>query len=169
MKINVRTAKKADIAKIAAIEKAVFPAEEALSEDTFEWCFASFPDGFAVAETAAADSDAPDKVEIAAAIVCRPTALRLVTDEIYERKEIGRGDTFAIMTFVVAPHLQRQGLGDKMLEASLALFREKGAKNFSLACKEHLKAFYGRHGFRAAGISRLTLGGAVWHDMYLTL
>ncbi|MBQ9882150.1 MAG: GNAT family N-acetyltransferase [Synergistes sp.] len=166
MKINVRAAEKADIAGIAAIEKAVFPPEEALSEETFKWCFASFPEGFAVAESAAADGG---KGETAAAIVCRPTALRLITDEIYERKEISRGDTFAIMTFIVAPHLQRQGLGDKMLEASLALFREKGAKNFSLACKEHLKAFYRRHGFIEAGLSRLTLGGAVWYDMYLTL
>ncbi|MBR4401411.1 MAG: GNAT family N-acetyltransferase [Synergistes sp.] len=166
MKINVRMAKEADTAKIAAIEKAVFSPEEALSEETFRWCFASFPEGFAVAEPAAAAAESAD---IAAAIVCRPTAMRLVTDEIYERKEMSKGDTFAIMTFIVAPHLQRQGLGDKMLEASLALFREKGAKNFSLACKEHLKAFYGRHGFREAGLSRLTLGGAVWHDMYLTL
>ena len=167
MKINVRTAEKADTAKIAAIEKAVFPAEEALPEETFEWCFASFPEGFAVAESAAANAGGAGGGEIAAAIVCRPTTLRLVTDDIYEKKEMSKGETFAIMTFVVAPHLQRKGLGDKMLEASLALFREKGAKNFSLACKEHLKAFYGRHGFKAAGISRLTLGGAVWYDMYL--
>ena len=169
MEINIRMAEKSDIKKIAAIEAAVFTPEEALSYETFRWCFAAFPEGFAVAEAAADSAGEAGKGEIAAAIVCRPTAQRLITNDIYEKKEMHKGDTFAIMTFIVAPHLQRQGLGDKMLEASLALFREKGAKNFSLACKEHLKAFYRRHGFIEAGLSRLTLGGAVWYDMYLTL
>lgn len=169
MEINIRMAEKSDIKKIAAIEAAVFTPEEALSYETFRWCFAAFPEGFAVAEAAEDSAGEAGKGEIAAAIVCRPTAQRLITNDIYEKKEMHKGDTFAIMTFMVAPRLQRQGVGDRALAAAIAHFRDKGAKSFSLACKEHLTPFYGRHGFAYEGISALRLGGAVWHDMYMSL
>ncbi|KEJ92318.1 GNAT family N-acetyltransferase [Synergistes jonesii] len=165
IEIKVRRAYDVDVARIAEIEKGAFPPEEALSADRLRWCFHAFPEGFAVAE--AAGGGAVEAGEIVAAMVCRPTALRRITDEIYETKELPKGDTFAIMTFIVEPGLQRQKLGERTISAALELFRRNGVKNFSLACKDHLIKFYGRHGFKLAGRSELKLGGALWYDMYL--
>ncbi len=156
MKLNIRTAKEADLQRIFVIEEESFPPEEAASLEKYRWRLEHFPEYFLVGET---------EEEIAAVVCMIPMKAKVITDEIFEMEEVPRGNTCAVLTVMTGAKYRKQGLAEQMLKEAIEVCRGLSMKSMALTCKEHLIHYYAKFGFEKIGVSQSVHGGAVWYDM----
>ena len=159
--MTVRYALPSDLAALAAVEAACFPAAEAATEKDIKnrldyyanhfWLLfdgdtlVSFVDGFVTNE-------------------------KDLTDEMYENAALHNENGAWQMIFGVntLPAYRRQGCAAQLLERAIHDARAQGRKGLVLTCKDALIHYYEKFGFVNEGISASVHGNVVWYQMRLT-
>ena len=151
----------ADLAAVAAVESACFPAAEAATEKDFAARLAVYPNHFWLLE------DDGTLVSFVNGLVTDEPLLR---DEMYADASLHneRGAWQMIFGVNTLPQYRRRGLAGQVLERVIADARAQGRKGCVLTCKDKLIHYYEKFGFRNEGVSASTHGGVVWYDMRLT-
>ena len=152
----------ADLAAVAAVEGACFPAAEAATEKDFAARLAVYPNHFWLLE-----EDDGTLVSFVNGLVTDEPLLR---DEMYADASLHNEHGAWQMVFGVntLPQYRRQGLAGQVLERVIADARAQGRKGCVLTCKDKLIHYYEKFGFQNEGVSASTHGGVVWYDMRLT-
>ena len=160
--MRIRTASMADLAAVAAVEGACFPAAEAAKEKDFAARLAVYPNHFWLLE-----EDDGTLVSFVNGLVTDQPLLR---DEMYADASLHNEHGAWQMIFGVntLPQYRRQGLAGQVLERVIADARAQGRKGCVLTCKDKLIHYYEKFGFQNEGVSASTHGGVVWYDMRLT-
>lgn len=160
--MHIRTASMADLAAVAAVEGACFPAAEAATEKDFAARLAVYPNHFWLLE-----EDDGTLVSFVNGLVTDEPLLR---DEMYADASLHNEHGVWQMVFGVntLPQYRRQGLAGQVLERVIADARAQGRKGCVLTCKDKLIHYYEKFGFQNEGVSASTHGGVVWYDMRLT-
>lgn len=162
---RIRTASTADLDAIAALEAACFPPAEATDRETIAARLAAYPDHVWLAV-----EDGPERLVAGVNGMC--TDLPDLTDEMFSRAELHEPDGAWQMIFSVAtaPDRRGEGLAGALVRHAIEDARAGGRRGVVLTAKPELVGFYARLGFRDEGVSQgSTHGGAVWHQMRLTL
>ena len=152
----------ADLAAVAAVEGACFPAAEAATEKDFAARLAVYPNHFWLLE-----EDDGTLVSFVNGLVTDEPLLR---DEMYADASLHNEHGAWQMVFGVntLPQYRRRGLAGQVLERVIADARAQGRKGCVLTCKDKLIHYYEKFGFQNEGVSASTHGGVVWYDMRLT-
>ena len=160
--MHIRTASIADLAAVAAVEGACFPAAEAATEKDFAARLAVYPNHFWLLE-----EDDGTLVSFVNGLVTDEPLLR---DEMYADASLHNEQGAWQMVFGVntLPQYRRRGLAGQVLERVIADARAQGRKGCVLTCKDKLIHYYEKFGFQNEGVSASTHGGVVWYDMRLT-
>ena len=160
--MRIRTASMADLAAVAAVEGACFPAAEAATEKDFAARLAVYPNHFWLLE-----EDDGTLVSFVNGLVTDEPLLR---DEMYADASLHNEHGVWQMIFGVntLPQYRRRGLAGQVLERVIADARAQGRKGCVLTCKDKLIHYYEKFGFQNEGVSASTHGGVVWYDMRLT-
>ena len=160
--MHIRTASMADLAAVAAVEGACFPAAEAATEKDFAARLAVYPNHFWLLE-----EDDGTLVSFVNGLVTDEPLLR---DEMYADASLHNDHGGWQMVFGVntLPQYRRRGLAGQVLERVIADARAQGRKGCVLTCKDKLIHYYEKFGFQNEGVSASTHGGVVWYDMRLT-
>ena len=79
------------------------------------------------------------------------------------------GDKTVIMSVVVHPDYQRQGIANIMLKNFIEHTINLKKTEIQLMCETVLIGLYASHGFIELGISDSNYAGLNWHEMSLTL
>lgn len=157
----IRTADAADLAAIAAVEAACFPAAEAATEADFAARLAVYPNHFWLLE------EDGTLISFIDGMVTDEPFLR---DEMYENAALHNESGAWQMIFGVntLPAYRRQGCAGWVMERVIADARAQGRRGCVLTCKAALVHFYETFGYVNEGRSTSTHGGAEWYDMRLT-
>ena len=160
LEIIIRFANKNDLDSIAKIESICFPKEEAASESSFKKRFEVFPENFLVAETKT------DKKIIGFINGCTTDKPEL-PDILYADANLHdkNGDYQTIFGIDTLPEYRRQGVGEHLMKALIALTKKRGKKGLVLTCKDYLIHWYEKFGYKNKGVSNSCHGGAKWNDM----
>ncbi len=160
--LTVRHATPADLDAITALEAACFPPAEAAPRDSFAARLAAFPDRFWLLY---ADG------ELVSMVNGFTTNERVLTDDMFADAYLHEPTGRIQMIFGVATHPlhQRQGYAAILLRAATEDCRREGREALVLTCKPHLRDYYARFGFIDEGTSVSEHGGALWHQMRLSL
>ena len=152
----------ADLAAVAAVEGACFPAAEAATEKDFAARLAVYPNHFWLLEE--------DNGTLVSFINGMVTDEPILRDEMYENAALHNEQGAWQMIFGVntLPQYRRRGLAGQVLERVIADARAQGRKGCVLTCKDKLIHYYEKFGFQNEGVSASTHGGVVWYDMRLT-
>ena len=152
----------ADLAAVAAVEGACFPAAEAATEKDFAARLAVYPNHFWLLE-----EDDGTLVSFVNGLVTDEPLLR---DEMYADASLHNEHGAWQMVFGVntLPQYRRRGLAGQVPERVIADARAQGRKGCVLTCKDKLIHYYEKFGFQNEGVSASTHGGVVWYDMRLT-
>lgn len=157
--MTIRTAKMSDLAAIAAVEAACFPAAEAATEAQFAeriryygnhfWLMleenklVAFVDGFV--------TDEPD-----------------LTDAMYDNAAMHHETGAWQMIFGVntLPEYRRKGYAGQLIRRAIEDARAQGRKGLVLTCKDALVEYYAGFGFTDEGVTdKSTHGNVMWHQM----
>ena len=159
--MTIRTATAADLAAIAAVEAACFPAAEAATEAEFAARLAVYPNHFWLLE---------EDGKLIAFIDGLVTDEPILRDEMYENVAFHNENGAWQMIFGVntLPAYRRRGCAGAVLERVIADARAQGRRGCVLTCKDKLVHYYEKFGFVNEGVSQSTHGGVVWYDMRLT-
>lgn len=159
--MTIRTASAADLAAVAAVEAACFPAAEAASETELAARLAVYPRHFWLLEEDGA------LISFIDGLVTDEPVLR---DEMYENAALHNEDGTWQMIFGVntLPAYRRRGHAGALMERVIADARAQGRRGCVLTCKAALVHYYEKFGFVRQGRSASTHGGAEWYDMRLT-
>ena len=151
----------ADLAAVAAVEGACFPAAEAATEKDFAARLAVYPNHFWLLE---------EDGQVVSFVNGMVTDEPLLRDEMYADASLHNEHGAWQMVFGVntLPQYRRRGLAGQVLERVIADARAQGRKGCVLTCKDKLIHYYETFGFRSEGVSASTHGGVVWYDMRLT-
>jgi ribosomal protein S18 acetylase RimI-like enzyme len=160
--IIIRHVLPTDLEQCVTVETSGFPPGEAAPRETIELRIGKFPEGFLVAEVdgkvvGILNSAVTDKADI--------------SDE--ELKQLSghdpAGKNLVVFALAVLPEYQKQGIAHQLMQRFVEETRQRGKENVLLLSKQHLISYYERMGFRHAGLSKSTHGGAEWHEMCLRL
>lgn len=159
--IVIRTASLSDLAAVAAVEAACFPAAEAASERDFARRLAVYPNHFWLLE-----KDGVLVSFINGLVTDEP----LLRDEMYSDADLHDENGAWQMIFGVntLPQYRRRGYAAKVMRRVLADAWAQGRKGCVLTCKDKLIHYYETFGFHSEGVSQSVHGGVVWYDMRLT-
>lgn len=159
--MTIRTATAADLAAIAAVEAACFPAAEAATEAEFAARLAVYPNHFWLLE---------EDGKLISFIDGLVTDEPILRDEMYENVAFHNENGAWQMIFGVntLPAYRRQGCAGRLMEQVIADARAQGRKGCVLTCKAALVHYYEKFGYVSEGRSDSTHGGAEWYDMRLT-
>ncbi len=159
--MKIRFAKISDSERIAAIEAASFPKEEAADRERMEKRIEAYPECFWVLEDE----------EIVSYICGMSTGMPDLEDEMYENESMHDSAGRWQMIFSVAtdPLKRGRGYASRVMQRVIEECEKRGKAGIVLTCKERLLPFYERFGFCDEGISSSVHGGAVWHKMRLKL
>ena len=157
----IRTADAADLAAIAAVEAACFPAAEAATEADFAARLAVYPNHFWLLE------EDGTLISFIDGMVTDEPVLR---DEMYENAALHNESGAWQMIFGVntLPAYRKRGCAGRVMERVIADARTQGRKGCVLTCKAALVHYYEKFGYVNEGRSDSTHGGAEWYDMRLT-
>ncbi|MCR5671192.1 MAG: GNAT family N-acetyltransferase [Butyrivibrio sp.] len=160
--MEIRTATKEDVLKIAEVEAECFPPEEAATKDEFEervryygnhfWLMfdgdklISFVDGMTTNE--------PD-----------------LFDEMYEKADMHDENGKWQMIFGVntIPKFRERGYAGELIKRAIADAKMQGRNGVVLTCKDKLVHYYEKFGFVNEGKSEKSFhGGVTWYQMRLS-
>ena len=160
--MQIRTATMADLAAVAAVEGACFPAAEAATEKDFAARLAVYPNHFWLME-----DDNGTLVSFVNGLVTDEPHLR---DEMYADAGFHDENGAWQMIFGVntLPEYRRRGMAEQVLRQVITDAKAQGRKGCVLTCKDKLLHYYGKLGFVNEGVSQSTHGGVVWYEMRLT-
>lgn len=156
MNLELRNATLKDLDRLMELETATFPPAEAAPREVFAYRLAHFPQWCLVAE---ADGD------IVGLVMGRPTPSDHIHDALYEAEDQPIGDCLAVVCVETAAVWRARGIAAALVGQLIDEARAQGVRTVSLACKDHLIAYYERLGFTRVGISDSVHGGVVWNEM----
>ncbi len=161
-KPSFRLATPSDTERCFSIEISAYEGDEAATLEKIATRIAQYPAGFLVMElngqpVGFVNSGCAHQVVMA--------------DEAF--KELVGHDPDApnvvIMSVVIDPAFQGQGLSTALIDEFIARVRRSGKKTVHLMCKERHVGLYRRFGFRYVKPSPSDHGGMAWHEMLLVL
>lgn len=160
--MNIRTATINDLEAIAGVEAACFPPAEAATRQAFKDRLTYYPNHFWLLE------EGGRLIGFVDGMVTDESHL---TDEMYENAAMHKESGAWQMIFGVntIPECRRRGYAGMVLQKAISDAREQGRKGLVLTCKDRLVPYYAKFGFQDEGISESEHGGAVWHEMRLSL
>jgi ribosomal protein S18 acetylase RimI-like enzyme len=158
---TTRSARLDDLPRVAALEQASYPADEAATADMLAWRLTVAGDAFLVAT-----GDAGEVV----GFVCGTRAPGASLTHESLRHHDPAGESLCVHSVVVAPEARRRGIGSALVRAVVARARElSGVRRVLLICKEPLIELYRATGFGLIGPSEVTIGADPWFEMRLEL
>lgn len=158
----IRQVVAADLDRCFAIETLAYEGDEAATREKIATRIATWPTGFIVAEV---DGVVAGFINAGAAFEVE------MADEAF-KELIGHdpaGPHVVIMSVVVHPDYQGQGVSRQLLEAFIERMRGLGKASINLMCKERHVPLYERFGFVYLKASASDHGGMAWHEMALSL
>lgn len=160
--VTFRQATAADIDRCYEIESAAYPADEAATREKIAIRIARYPQGFLCME---------QHGEVIGFINAGCAWEVVMSDEAF--KELVGHDPAApnavIMSVVLHPDYQGQGLSTQMMQAFIAHLRQQGKTAIYLMCKAQYLEMYKRFGYQFLKRSDSTHGGEEWFEMMQTL
>ena len=158
----IRQVTPADLDRCFAIESVAYEGDEAATREKIATRIATWPQGFIVAEidgmvAGFINSGAAWQVEMA--------------DEAF-KELIGHdpdGPHVVIMSVVVHPDYQGQGLAKRLMSEFIERMRAMQKASINLMCKERHISLYASFGFTYLKASASDHGGMAWHEMKLDL
>lgn len=154
--MELRWATLDDLAELAALEAASYPADEAASEAVIRARIEQAPRCFLVAR---------DEGALIGFVNGTRSAERTLSHAAM-RSHDPAGQSLCVHSVVVAPERRREGLGGRLLEAYLERTRAlEGVEQVLLISKEHLLDFYRAAGFGLVGPSEVVAGQDPWFEM----
>jgi GNAT superfamily N-acetyltransferase len=160
--MNIRRPKENEIQRLAFIETDCFPVAEAASYATLRKRYHAFPENFLVAEV---------EGRIVGFINGNTGHSTILPDAYYADEHLHDpgGAYMSVFGLSVDPDYQHQGIAHALMNAYIALAKERHKKGIILTCKKALIPFYESFGYKCLGVSDSTHGGAKWNDMFLEL
>ena len=161
--MKIRTATMADLAAVAAVEKACFPPAEAATADEFRDRLAHYAAHFWLLFD--------DKGDLVSFVDGMVTDERDLTDAMYAQAAMHdeKGAWQMIFGVNTLPEYRRQGVAAALLERAISDARTQGRKGLVLTCKDALIHYYAKFGFQNEGVTDKSVhGDAVWNQMRLT-
>lgn len=147
-----------DLEDCYRVEISGFPPEEAASRETIKLRLETFPQGFLVAELNA---------QVIGILNSAATHKTDISDEALKQL-IGHdpnGHNMVVFALAVLPEFRKQGIARQLMLHFIDGAQQNKKEAILLMCKRDLIAYYERLGFRHAGLSKSTHGGAEWHEM----
>ena len=152
----------ADLDRCYAIETVAYEGDEAATREKIATRIATWPEGFIVAEV---DGVVAGFINSGAAFQVQ------MSDEAF-KELIGHdpaGPQVVIMSVVVHPDYQRQGLAKRLMAEFIERMRGLKKTHIHLMCKEQHIPLYAGFGFAYIKPSDSDHGGMAWHEMVLAL
>jgi len=160
--VIIRTVKEKDLERCFEIESVAYAGDEAATKEKILKRINTYPEGFIVLE---------NKDEIIGFINSGATHKVELSDEAF-KELIGHDSTGAhivIMSVVIHPKYQRQGLASKLMNSFISSMKKQNKKEIYLICQTELVLMYAKYGFIHLGESDSEHGGLSWHEMSLLL
>ena len=157
---RIRRAQAHESSRLAEIEAACFPIEEAATEQSLGERLAVYGEHIWVMEEAN---------EIIAFIDGPTLAEDTISDEVFSNPNChtAQGAWQAILGINTLANYRRQDCAGALIRHFIAQAKKEGKRGVILTCKKELLSYYERFGFENLGISKSIHGGAVWYDMKL--
>jgi ribosomal protein S18 acetylase RimI-like enzyme len=162
MNTVIRHVTAADLDRCYSIETLAYEGDEAATREKIATRIATWPEGFIVAEV---DGVAAGFINSGAAFEVQ------MSDEAF-KELIGHdpaGPHVVIMSVVVHPDFQGQGLAKHLMAEFIGRMRALDKASIHLMCKERHIALYAGFGFVYVKPSASDHGGMAWHEMVLEL
>lgn len=159
---TLRSAKVSDATRCFTIEETAYEGDEAATQEKITKRIKTYPDGFLVIEI---------NKEIAGFINCGCADKVEMSDEAF-KELVGHdpnGKHCVIMSVVVHPDYQKQGIAVVLMENFILRMRRLQKESIQLMCRTHHIGFYEQFGFRYIKPSESLHGGLQWHEMKLNL
>lgn len=152
----------ADLDRCYVIETLAYEGDEAATREKIATRIATWPQGFIVAEVEG----------VVAGFINGGAAFQVeMSDEAF-KELIGHdpaGPHVVIMSVVVHPDYQGQGLAKRLMLEFIERMRALNKASIHLMCKERHVALYAGFGFVYVKPSASDHGGMAWHEMELAL
>lgn len=151
-----------DLDRCYAIETVAYEGDEAATREKIATRIATWPEGFIVAEV---DGVVAGFINSGAAFQVQ------MSDEAF-KELIGHdpaGPQVVIMSVVVHPDYQGQGLAKRLMAEFIERMRGLKKTHIHLMCKERHVPLYAGFGFAYIKPSDSDHGGMAWHEMVLAL
>ncbi|MBJ9976370.1 GNAT family N-acetyltransferase [Pseudomonas sp. S75] len=159
---HLRSATPADAERCYHIETSAYEGDEAATLEKIVTRIAQYPEGFLVLEL---------EGTIAGFINSGCAHEVVMSDEAF--KELVGHDAQApnvvIMSVVVDPAFQGQGLSRRLMSHFVEQMRERGKASIHLMCKQKHIGLYEAMGYRYVRPSSSEHGGMTWHEMVMPL
>jgi ribosomal protein S18 acetylase RimI-like enzyme len=154
---TIRDALEADLPRVAALEAASYPADEAASPAMLTYRLQVAPESFLVATDAAGT---------VIGFVCGTRAPGATLTHASLHHHDPAGESLCVHSVVVAAEARRRGLGLALTRAVVARARAlPGVRRVLLICKQPLIELYRRAGFTLDGPSDVVVGRDPWFAM----
>ncbi len=159
--ITIRPVQRGDLPRVAALEQASYPADEAATPEMLDYRFTWAGEAFLVAADAAGE---------VVGFVCGTRARSATLTHESMREHDPTGESLCVHSVVVAPAERHKGVGSALVRAIVARAGAlPGVVRVLLICKEPLIELYRRAGFRLVGTSAVAVGVDPWFAMALEL
>lgn len=158
----LRNALPQDIARCIELESTAYSGNEAASPERVERRIVDYSQGFLLLER---DGEVVGFVNSACTseVNLADEALKDLADHDADAPHV------VILSVVVDPALQGEGLARLMLNAFVGRMVEMGKESIHLMCEDSLVPLYEKFGFRFTRPSASRHGGKAWQEMALTL
>ncbi|MHC6226137.1 GNAT family N-acetyltransferase [Pseudomonas sp. X10] len=157
-----RQALATDVDRCYQIETTAYDGDEAATREKIATRIAEYPEGFLILEL---DGEVVGFINSGCAHEV------VMSDEAF--KELVGHDPQApnvvIMSVVIDPAWQGQGLAVQMMDRFVGQMRVAGKQSIHLMCKERHVGLYQRMGYRYVRPSASDHGGMAWHEMVMEL
>ncbi len=156
--MQIRRATIEDLAAVAAVEAACFPAAEAATAEEFKDRIKVYGNHFLLLF---------EGEKLVGFIDGLVTDVADLTDEMYEKADMHdeNGKWQMIFGLNTLPEYRCNGYAGKLVAKFVEDAKEQGRAGVVLTCKEHLLHYYAKFGFVDEGVSDSTHGNVVWHQM----
>lgn len=161
-KFCIRTVAVEDLDRCFEIETTAYAGDEAATKEKIHRRIVDFPEGFIVLENDA---------EVVGFINSGATHAVSLSDEAFKdlKGHDSTGSYIVVLSVVVHPDYQRQGLAGKLISTFVRQMITQGRKAIYLICQTELIPMYAAQGFIDLGPSESDHGGLSWHEMVLRL
>ena len=160
--LRIRNATEQDLDRCFEIESVSYSGDEAASREKILKRIKTYPAGFIVLEN--------DR-EIVGFINSGATHEVELSDEEFKelRGHDPEGEHIVILSVVVHPDYQGQGMAGKLMESFIGRMKALGKSAIHLICQTELIDMYAKYGFIDLGASGSDHGGLNWNEMSLSL
>ena len=160
--LRFRQAQINDVDRCHMIEQAGYSGDEAATRSKIQTRIQTYPEGFLVAE------NETQVIGFVNGGACHKVTL---SDEDF-KDLIGHdpaGKHIVIMSVVVHPDYQRQGVAGHLMKHFIQQMADMNKEDIFLICQSELIGFYEKYGFNYLNASSSEHGGLDWHEMRLAL